>query len=258
MVFMSMDASAVPDLFDGSYKAFLFDLDGVITDTASVHAAAWKAAFDDFLSQGTDPSTSLRAPFDIGSDYPLYVDGKPRNKGVRDFLTSRSIELPEGNTDDPAGYDTVWAVGNLKNERLVRVIAENGVEVYDGTVQFVNAARTAGIKTAVVSSSANTAAVLKATNLDHLFEVRVDGVTILDEQLSGKPSPDTFLLAASRLGVHPDNAVVFEDALAGVEAGRRGNFGLVVGVDRIGHAAALKERGADIVVTDLAELLGRS
>ncbi len=244
----------IAKLFTGRYKACLFDMDGVLTDTASVHAAAWKRTFDTFMADYTGPGET-DAPFDIVNDYARHVDGKPRNDGVRDFLTSRHVELPEGTPEDAPTAETVWGVGNRKNELINKVLAEEGVTVYPGSVKLIQALRAQGMRTAVVSSSANTRAVLQSGGMTDLFDLRVDGVTIIERGLKGKPAPDTFLTAARELGVSPDDAVVFEDALAGVAAGKAGNFALVIGVDRVGHADALRHNGADIVVQDLAELM---
>jgi beta-phosphoglucomutase family hydrolase len=234
--------------------ACLFDLDGVLTDTAAVHSAAWKQTFDDFLQQRADRDDTKFQAF-TKSDYIDYVDGKPRADGVRDFLTSRGITLPEGNPDDSPGTATVNGLGNRKNVELLDRIHTDGVTVFDGSRRYLEAAREAGLRRAVVSSSANTKDVLEVTGLAELIELRVDGVTSREEHLKGKPAPDTFLAAARQLGVEPAAAAVFEDALAGVEAGRAGKFGVVVGVDRVGQADALAEHGATIVVSDLAELL---
>lgn len=238
--------------------ACLFDLDGVLTDTASVHAAAWKQTFDSYLLAHANTANEPFEPFDIGSDYPRYVDGKPRLNGVRDFLGSRGITLPEGDPDDSADADTVNGLGNRKNVILLQHLHQDGVTVYDGSRAYLHAAQRLGLRRAVVSSSANTASVLHITELEQLIEERVDGATIVRESLKGKPAPDTFLLGARRLGVAPDQAAVFEDAIVGVRAGRAGKFGFVVGVDRIGngHAERLRAAGADIVVTDLSQLLG--
>jgi len=225
-------------------------MDGVLTDTASTHARAWKRTFDEFLERrGVEP------PFDLDSDYKAYVDGKTRYDGVRGFLASREIVLPEGTPDDPAEAESVAGIGNRKNELVQRLIAEEGVTVYEGSVRFVEEARRAGLKTAVVSSSANTEQILEAAGISHLFDARVDGVVIAREKLNGKPAPDSFLRAAELLEVSPEAGAVFEDALAGVEAGRAGGFGLVVGVDRHGNPQALLDHGADTVVSDLAELV---
>ena len=233
-------------------RACLFDMDGVLTDTASVHAEAWKRTFDAYLRerQGSDAE-----PFDLARDYGEYVDGKPREAGVRDFLASRGIELPEGTPDDPPTADTVHGVGRRKNALVLKLIDEHGVDVYDGSVRFVDAVRADGIKTAVVSSSANTKLILDSAGIADRFDARVDGVTLATENIEGKPAPDSFLRAAELLGVPPREAAVFEDALAGVAAGHAGGFGVTVGVDRHGQPEALREHGADIVVSDLAELL---
>ncbi len=242
----------------GPYTALPLDLDGVITDTASVHTAAWKQAFDSFLRQRAQLDHTPFVPFDLAHDYQTYVDGKPRNDGVRDFLASRNISLPEGSPSSPPGYDTVWGIGNLKNEIFLQLLEKEGVKTYEGSVKFLKAARAEGFRTAVVSSSANTLAVLQATNLVDQFDARVDGVTIIEQHLAGKPAPDTFLKAAELLNTAPSQCVVFEDALAGVAAGKAGHFGLIVGVDRVGQADALLEHGADIVVKDLGELMSNT
>lgn len=233
-------------------RACLFDLDGVLTRTAVVHAAAWKQMFDEFLRRRDGPSFR---PFDKTTDYDEYVDGRPRADGVRTFLASRDIDLPEGSVDDPPDKDTVYGLGNRKNALVLEKIREEGVEAYPGSVRFAEAARAAGLHTAVVSSSANCRDVLIAAGIEHLFEVRIDGVIAAERGLPGKPSPDSFLEAARDLDAAPGEAAVFEDALAGMEAGRAGRFGYVVGVDRVGQADALRQHGADIVVKDLAELL---
>jgi len=235
-------------------EACLFDLDGVITQTAKVHAAAWKEMFDAYLAGRPEP----QPPFDPATDYVRYVDGKPRADGVRDFLASRGIRLPEGAPDDPPGRETVAGLGNRKNALVLELIARDGVEVYDGSARYLRAAADAGLRRALVSSSANTRAVLEAVGLLDAFEVIVDGVVAAQRGLKGKPAPDTFLQGARELGVAPAAAVVFEDALAGVEAGRAGRFGCVVGVNRADQADALREHGATIVVDDLAELLNRA
>jgi beta-phosphoglucomutase family hydrolase len=236
-------------------QACLFDMDGVLTKTAAVHAAAWKQMFDEFLRKRAQADGGEFRPFDIHDDYDQYVDGKPREDGVRDFLASRDISLPDGDPADPPDADTVYGLGNRKNELLLQRIKTDGVQVYDGSVRYLEAAQKAGLRRAVVSSSANTEQVLSATGLEHFFEVRVDGVTIAQRHLHGKPAPDTFLDAAKQLGVEPAHAVVFEDALSGVAAGHAGHFGFVVGVDRVGQADELAAHGADRVVGDLAELL---
>jgi beta-phosphoglucomutase family hydrolase len=236
-------------------EACLFDLDGVLTQTAKVHAAAWKAMFDDFLRERSRASGGKFEEFDAQHDYDEYVDGKPRYDGVRSFLASRHIDLPQGSPSDLPGADTIDGLGNRKNELVLELIRRDGVQAYEGSVRFVEAARDAGLRRAVVSSSTNCRDVLTAARILHLFEVIVDGKVAEKEHLAGKPAPDTFVAAASKLGVPPSRGAVFEDALAGVEAGRRGSFGLVVGVDRVGQAQALREHGAGIVVEDLSELL---
>ncbi len=233
-------------------RACLFDLDGVLTQTAKVHTAAWKEMFDDFLRRRDGESFR---PFDPGDDYARYVDGKPRYDGVRSFLESRAIHLPEGESDDPPDAETIRGLGNRKNEIVKRRIREDGVEPYEGSIRYLHAAREAGLRTAVVSSSANCKDVLVAAGIEDLLEERVDGVTAEEQHLKGKPAPDMFLAGARAVGVEPAEAAVFEDALAGVESGRAGNFGIVIGVNRIGQADALREHGADVVVDDLAELL---
>ena len=239
-------------------RVCLFDLDGVLTDTAAVHAAAWKEMFDEFLQSHAAKTGGTFVPFDAKAEYNAYVDGKPRPDGVRDFLTARGIKLPDGSPNDDPSAETVYGLGNRKNVAVLRRIRTDGVRVFEGSRRYLEAARDAGLRRAVVSSSANTAEVLEVTGLAQYVEERVDGLTIRAEHLQGKPAPDTFLAAAKRFGVEPAEAAVFEDALAGVEAGRSGGFGIVVGVDRVGHAAALKEHGADVVVTDLEELLDGS
>jgi beta-phosphoglucomutase family hydrolase len=236
-------------------RACLFDLDGVLTQTAKVHAAAWKQMFDDFLRKRAARTGEAFVPFDPVEDYAKYVDGLPRYDGVHSFLASRGIDLPWGDPRDPPGAETIIGLGNRKNELVLSLIRQGGVEPYPGSVRYVQAARDAGLHCAVVSASANCREVLEAAGIDDLFEERVDGITVEREHLKGKPAPDTFLYAARALGVAATEAAVFEDALAGVAAGRAGGFGFVVGVDRAGQAAALREHGADIVVNDLAELL---
>jgi beta-phosphoglucomutase family hydrolase len=239
-------------------RACLFDLDGVLTQTAKVHARAWKEMFDGFLRRRAERTGTPFEPFDLSRDYDEYVDGKPRYDGVRSFLNSRGIELPEGTPDDPPDVETVHGLGNRKNELVLAMMRRDGVQVYEGSVRYLRAVRDAGLGSAVVTSSANAGEVLTAAGIDDLFDVRVDGVVAAREHLEGKPAPDTFLAAARALGVTAERAAVFEDALAGVEAGRAGRFGLVVGVDRVGQADALREHGADIVVSDLAELIDRA
>jgi len=235
----------------------LFDMDGVVTQTAVVHAAAWKEMFDEFLRQRAESTGTEFVPFDPHAEYDAYVDGKPRLDGTRSFLKSRGIDLPEGAPDDPPGTPTVYGLSNRKNDLVLAKLAAGGVQVYDGTVTYIRSVRGKGISTAIVSSSANTQLVLESAGLAGLFDVRVDGVVAKERGLRGKPAPDTFLAAAEALSVPASRAVVFEDALAGVEAGRAGHFALVVGVDRVGQAAELRQHGADVVVQDVAELLGQ-
>ena len=227
----------------------LFDLDGVLTQTAKVHAAAWKQMFDDFLRRRAERRGEQFVPFDAVADYDEYVDGKPRADGVRSFLVARSASEVSLRT-------TIDELGTRKNEIVLRMIHEDGVQPYAGSVRYVEAARAAGLRRAVVSSSTNCRDVLVAAGILDLFEEIIDGHVAEREHLQGKPAPDTFLAGARALGAQPDQAAVFEDALAGVEAGHRGHFALVVGVDRVGQAEALRAHGADVVVKDLAELLG--
>jgi beta-phosphoglucomutase family hydrolase len=235
--------------------ACLFDMDGVITKTATLHDAAWKEMFDEYLKQRAEQAHTAFVPFDPKADYDRYVDGKPRLDGTRSFLQSRGIDLPEGTPDDPAGTATIWGLSTRKNELVLARIAAGGVEVYPGSVSYVSSARKNGIKTAIVSSSANTKQILASAGLSDLFDVRVDAQYLDAHSLRGKPAPDSYLAAAKELGVSANEAAVYEDALAGVEAGRAGDFGLVVGVDRVGQADELRAHGADIVVKDLAELM---
>jgi beta-phosphoglucomutase family hydrolase len=237
------------------YDAVLLDLDGVITDTASIHAACWKQMFDEYLQNRATQRGEVFRPFDIATDYGVYVDGKPRFDGVRDFLISRGIQLPEGSMDDPPEAETVGGLGNRKNELVNKIIEDVGVEPYEGSVKLLQQLRHQRFKIAVVTSSQNCTVVLKAAKLDHFFDVQVDGNTIHAQHLAGKPAPDTFLMAARLLGVEPSRAVVIEDALSGVEAGSAGNFGLVIGVARKGNAEELRRHGAGLVVNDLSELV---
>jgi len=255
-----------------TYDAVIFDLDGVVTQTAAVHAAAWKHLFDAYLAEraaregtGSGGSTAGWAgadvadagplrPFDLDADYARYVDGKPRYDGVRDFLASRGIELPWGDPSDPPGKETVCGLGNRKNDYFNAEVREHGVKTYPSTVELIHHLRDAGIKVGLMSSSKNTAMVLDVTGITDLFEVRVDGVVAAEVGLPGKPDPAMYLETARRLGVDAARSVVVEDALSGVEAGHRGGFGLVIGVDRLGQAAALAGAGADVVVDDLAEV----
>jgi len=236
------------------YDAALFDLDGVITDTANLHAACWKRMFDEYLQKRAAQKGEEVRSFDIDADYRLYVDGKTRSDGVRDFLASRDIQLPEGSADDPPNAETVSGLGNRKNNLVNEVIERIGVEPYEGSIRLIHQLHDRGFKIAVVTSSQNCAAVLKAVKLDAVFDARVDGNMILQGRLAGKPAPDTFLVAAKLLGVEPARAIVIEDAISGVEAGSNGKFGLVVGVARKGNAEELRRHGAHLVVNDLDEL----
>jgi beta-phosphoglucomutase family hydrolase len=236
-------------------RACLFDLDGVLTDTASVHRKAWKAMFDAYLRGLSERTGEPFVPFDSAADYQTYIDGKKREDGVRSFLAARGITLPDGDPDNDPSTETVHGLGNRKNELFQQTIQQDGVKVFDGSRRYLEAVTAAGLAVAVVSSSANTREVLEVTGLDKFIQQRVDGVTMRQEHIAGKPAPDSYLRAAELLGVKPAEGAVFEDALAGVESGRRGHFGCVVGVDRVGQGEALRRNGADVVVTDLAELL---
>jgi beta-phosphoglucomutase family hydrolase len=240
-----------PDRFD----AVLFDLDGVLTSTAKIHSSCWKTTLDDFLRHRAAERKESFQPFDFETDYKLYVDGKLRYEGVKSFLASRSIALAEGTPEDPPTADTVCGLGNRKDELVKAAIDQGEVESYPGSVALVRRLREQGIRTAVVSSSNNCEQVLRTAGILDLFEVQVGGLVASKLGLPGKPAPDTFLEAARMLGVSPARAVVVEDALAGVQAGRAGGFGLIVGVDREGSGDTLRAEGADMVVTDLEELL---
>jgi len=240
-----------PALFD----AVLFDLDGVLTSTADIHASAWKRMFDDYLERRAEQQGEAFRPFEIATDYKRYVDGRPRYEGVQSFLESRHIRLPRGTSWSQPGEESICGLGNRKDQLVQAAIEAGQVKSFPGSVDFARRVRAAGIKTAVVTSSRNCDAVLKAAGIDDLFEVRVDGRTIEDEGLRGKPAPDSFLKAAERLGVRPGRAVVVEDAIAGVQSGRAGGFGLVIGIDRHGDGDALRANGADVVVGDLSELV---
>ena len=244
---------AFPDAVHGC----LFDMDGVLTSTAELHAEAWKATFDEFLAHRDPHKGEDDAPFDIASDYREYVDGRLREDGVRAFLASRHITLPDGSDDDPPGEESVHALAGAKNVRLLRLIDERGVNVFPGSIELVRATRAAGLRTAVVSASANTTTVLDAADIAELFDVIVDGIAAARRHLLGKPSPDTYLAAASDLKLSANACAVFEDAVAGVQAGRAGGFAFVVGVNREGNRAELLDNGATIVVDDLAELLAK-
>jgi len=236
-------------------RACLFDLDGVLTDTASVHAAAWKQMFDEYLRARAERTGEPFVPFDVKTDYGPYVDGKPRLDGTRGFLASRGITLPDGDPSDGPAAETVNGLARKKNDLVNEKIHTVGVDVYPGSVRYLHAVREAGLATAVVSSSANAELVLQVAGLTDLIDHRVDGVVAKQRKLPGKPAPDTFLAAAADLDIPKEQAVVFEDALSGVAAGRAGGFGLVIGVDRLGQAQALHDHGADVVVADLADLL---
>ena len=248
-----MDDAAV--LSAERFDAVLFDKDGVLTETATLHAEAWKWTFDDFLRLRAETSGEQVERFDVEDDYRRYVDGKPRYDGVRSFLASRGIELAEGDPTDPPIADTVAGLGNRKNELVVELIETEGVRAFPGSVRLVEDLRRQRFRTAVVSSSANCGAVLRSAGIDHLFDTQVDGIVAAELGLPGKPAPDTFLFAARSLQVAPERAVVVEDALAGVEAGRAGGLGLVIGVDRLNQAQALRDHGANLVVADLGELV---
>ncbi len=235
--------------------ACLFDLDGVITKTAVVHAAAWKAMFDAYLEKRAETTGEAFRPFDDVADYDEYVDGKPREEGVRSFLASRHITLPEGVEGDPPEAETIHGLGNRKDQLFLHLIRTNGVEAYEGSVRYLHAAREAQLKLAVVTSSKNCTEVLRAARLDGMFDAQVDGNVAHEKRLAGKPAPDTYLEAARMLSSTPSGSAVYEDALAGVAAGHAGGFGLVVGVDRVGQAAALRRHGADVAVKDLADLM---
>ncbi len=236
-------------------RGCLFDLDGVLTQTATVHDAAWQEMFDDFLQRRAQATGETYVPFDPVRDYDDYVDGKPREEGTKSFLASRGIHLPAGHADDPPGTPTIYGLSNAKNQILVRKLRTDGVQAYPGSVRYVQAAGQAGLHRAVVSSSANTKDVLAAAGIQDMFEAIIDGAVVATEHLRGKPAPDSYLAGAKALNLVPDAAAVFEDALAGVESGRAGQFGFVVGVDRVGQADALRRHGADVVVKDLEELL---
>ena len=237
------------------YDAVLLDLDGVITNTASIHAACWKQMFDEYLQMRATQRGEAFRPFEIDTDYRLYVDGKPRFDGARDFLRSRGIQLPDGSSHDPPHAETVCGLANRKDGLVNKIIEEKGVEPYEGSVKFIHQLRHEGFKSAVVTSSEHCDTVLRVAKLDAFFDVRVDGNMIHAQKLAGKPSPDTYLMAAKLLGVEPTRAIVIEDALSGVEAGRAGKFGLVIGVARKGTAEELRHHGAHQVVKDLKELV---
>jgi alpha,alpha-trehalase len=240
-----------PNRFD----ALLFDLDGVLTKTAALHARAWKQTFDEVLGRRPADPAESHAPFDADAEYRDYVDGKPRYDGVQSFLVSRGIDLPWGSTDDPPGDDTICAVGNRKNVLVLNLIRSEGVGVYDDAIALLRQGRQRGMKTAVVSSSKNCLEVISAVGIADDFDTRIDGHAVEEGGLAGKPAPDTFLAAARELSIAPDRAVVLEDAVSGVQAGRAGHFGLVVGVDRHHDETALLANGADVTSDDLVTLL---
>ena len=237
------------------FDAVLFDLDGVLTATAKVHAVSWKRMFDEFLSRRSQDNNESFVAFEIDTDYKHYVDGKPRLEGVRSFLQVRGIELPEGSPDTVIDSDTVYSLGKRKDEIFHSILESDGVEVYETSVAWICYLHSQNIKTAVVSSSRNCEAVLKAADITDLFEARVDGKVAASLGIAGKPAPDTYLKAAQMLGVEPKRCVVVEDAISGVQAGRAGKFGLVIGVNRNDDADALINNGADIIVADLGEML---
>jgi beta-phosphoglucomutase family hydrolase len=247
--------TSYPEITRESFDAVLFDLDGVLTSTAKLHAAAWKQTFDRFLKVYAEARKETFVPFDISEDYRLYVDGKSRFDGVESFLTSRGIHLPYGApTDDPSA-ETLCGVGNQKNELVNQIMAREGVEAYPGSVKAVRLLKDRGIKTGVVSSSNNCATVLREAKIESLFDIRVDGETASELTLPGKPEPDMFLEAARQLGFEPRRCIVVEDAIAGVQAGKKGGFGLVIGIARAGNFDELRKQGADLVVEDLQQLL---
>jgi len=237
------------------YDAVLLDLDGVITNTASIHAACWKQMFDEYLQMRATQRGEAFRPFEIDTDYRLYVDGKPRFDGARDFLRSRGIQLPDGSSHDPPHAETVCGLANRKDGLVNKIIEEKGVEPYEGSVKFIHQLRHEGFKSAVVTSSEHCDTVLRVTKLEAFFDARIDGNMIHQQRLAGKPAPDTFLMGAKLLGVEPARAVVIEDAISGVEAGLAGRFGLVIGVARKRNAEELRRHGAHLVVNDLSELV---
>jgi alpha,alpha-trehalase len=232
----------------------IFDMDGVVTDTASVHASAWKQLFDQYLEERAKETGEEFVPFDDKEDYHRYVDGKNRYDGVQSFLESRGISLPRGDPDGPPGKDTVTGLGNLKDEYFLTRLREGGARPYESTIELIRELRDRGTRIGLVTASRNAEEVLKAADVRDLFDESVDGVVAAELGLEGKPNPASFLEAAKRLGVEPGRAAVVEDALSGVEAGSRGGFGVTIGVDRVGQADALSQAGADVVVSDLGEL----
>lgn len=239
-------------------RACLFDMDGVLTQTAKVHSEAWKTMFDGFLKHRAEHDGNTFVPFDIATDYVNYVDGRLRQDGVRTFLQSRGIQIPEGNPDDDETLETIYGLGNRKNKQVVQLIKTQGVETFADAITFLHAVRRAGIKTAVVSASKNTPDVLQVTNLADQFDFVMHGGIAAEMHLPGKPAPDTFLAAAEALGEPAANCAVLEDAISGVQAGKAGKFGYVIGVDRVDHGDELKANGADIVLRSLEELVTQS
>lgn len=237
------------------FKAVLFDLDGVLTSTEKTHSVCWKKMFDEFLQERSTETGEDFVPFDLGRDYLKYVDGKPRYQGVRDFLTARCINLPEGTPKSPPSEKSIMGLGNKKNKLFNEVVERDGVEVYESSLELVKYLNNKGIKMGVVSSSRNCRQILSASKMDSFFKVVVDGITSAELGLEGKPEPDTFLQASRQLGVNPQHAAVIEDAISGVIAGKNSEFGLVIGIARKGNFNELRENGADIVVSDLAEVV---
>lgn len=253
MVYRKSDGHIKLDIT--AFDAFIFDLDGVVTATAAVHADAWKKMFDDFLRRRAERTGAPFQPFDIATDYIQYVDGIPRIDGIKNFLASRGIELPEGSPDDEPGKETIHGLSTLKNQYFLEYLDKKGPKVYTSTVNLIRILKQHGLKTAIISSSKNCAEIIETVNLEPLFDVRVDGVISEELGIQGKPAPDIFLEAAKQLNVTPKRAVVVEDAISGVQAGRAGNFGLIIGIARAGEKADLLANGADIAVDDLAEVL---
>jgi alpha,alpha-trehalase len=235
------------------FDAAIFDLDGVVTKTMPTHALAWKKAFDEFLSQHQGNDSAVR-PFDIATDYMIYVDGKPRLEGIKSFLQSRKISLPAGDPKEAPGFRSIHALGNLKNDYFLEKVKKDGVEVYQSTLEFIRKLKAQGIKTGIISSSKNCALILDSAGLAEMFEVRVDGVDLIKLNIPGKPAPDMFLEAARQLGAEPSRTVIIEDAVSGVEAAKAGGFGLVIGISRLGNRKDLLQYGAHVVVNDAAEI----
>jgi beta-phosphoglucomutase family hydrolase len=252
---MAAPADAHPAITPERFDAVLFDLDGVLTSTAEIHAAAWKTMFDDYLRKRAAERAEAFRPFEIATDYKLFVDGRPRYEGVRNFLDSRGIKLPQGTPESPPGEKSICGLGNVKDALVQEAIDAGRVQSFPGSIDFARRIKAMGLRTAVVTSSRNCTPVLRAAGIADLFEAQVDGLTIEQQRLRGKPAPDSFLKAAEQLRVSPSRAIVVEDAIAGVQAGQAGRFGLVIGIDRHGDGDALRKNGADLVVTDLSDLL---